>query len=172
MVSTSRYFHPGVGRAPEITEDPVRKEINTIIACIHEANYATAENSAEEAGFTKEKSKNGKNAIAIHVVEYFTAEEPGFLGLFTREIQKMNVICILRYNGSSWKIRDSEVYSTEKLADLFRHFKYYNLNVLVDGISESYLKELYIEARKARPGVIDRPIDTIPENPGGFLGKR
>ena len=169
MMVRGRYIHPNVARELEVIEDPILKEINTMIACIHEANYPTAENSAAEAGYTKERSKNNRNAIAIHVVEHFMVEEPVFLGLLRKETQKTNIICIIRYEGSGWKIYDTEVFNTEKLAYLFRHLKYYQLNVLLDGISEEYLKELYIEARKARPGAIDVPPAGQPEEHPGLV---
>jgi len=157
MMAKGSYVHPKLARTPEIVEDPVRKEISKMIDCIHAANYATAENSAEEAGYSKERYENGINAVTIRVVEYFSVEKTVFLGLFKQDTQKMRVICIIRYEGSGWKMHDTEIFNTEKVADLFRHFKYYNLNVVFDGISEEYLNALYIEARKARRGVIDHP---------------
>ena len=164
MVMRGRYIHP-MGRAAE-TEEPVRTEISRMLTCIHAANYSTAENSAEEAGYTGTTSGNGRNAVVIRVVEYFTVREPVFLGLFMQEMQKMKVICMIRYEGSGWKIHDTEVFDTEKLADLFRHFRYYNLKVLLEGISGEYLNELFIEARNARPGAIDRPLNDPEENSG------
>jgi hypothetical protein len=155
-------FYPEERRGLEVIQGSLLEEISRMISCIHAANYITEENSPKEAGYSEKGSKNSRNGIAIHIVEYITVEEPAFLGLFTKGTLKSNVICIVRFEGSCWKINNSEVFNTEKFADLFRHLKYYNMNVLLEGLSEDYLRDLYIESRKSRPGAIDRPFLETP----------
>jgi hypothetical protein len=141
-----------------IREDAVRAEINKMISCIKAANYSTMENTAEDAGYSDEESKRGKNPVAIHVVEYVPVEKPLLMGLITREIQQKNPVCILRYDNACWKIPEIDIHNTEKLSDLYKHLRYYGLKIQLEGASEERLNRIYIESREARPGAVDHPL--------------
>ncbi len=142
----------------KIREDPVRAEITQMITCIKAADCLTVEHTADEAGYSGEKSSRGENPVTIHVIEYVLVKQPVFMGLITKEIQQSKPICIIRFEGSIWKIKEEDIFNTEKLSVLYRHLKYYGLKIQLEGTSEEILNGIYIEARKARPGAIDRPL--------------
>ncbi|ABS55242.1 hypothetical protein Mboo_0724 [Methanoregula boonei 6A8] len=139
-----------------IRQDPVRAEINRMISCIKAANYSTVENNAEDTGYSGKESEQGKKPVVIHVVEFVPVEKPVFLGLITREIQQRNPICSVQFDNSVWKIPQNEIFQTEKLSDLYKHLKYYGLKIQLEGASEDILNRIYVEAREARPGAVDR----------------
>ena len=136
-------------------EYPIRDSINRIINCIRAADFGTTEITPEDAGYAVEDPGDGHFEVALHVVQYIKTEEPAFMGLVKRQVQKMIPVCVMRFDGSAWSIHASEIFSTEKLSDLYRHLKYYNFDVRLEGITEDLLGMVYKEARAARPGAMD-----------------
>jgi hypothetical protein len=127
-----------------------------MVNCIRAADYATTEITPEDAGYTVENPEGGRFEVALHVVEIISAEESSFMGLIKTQVQRAVPVCVIRFSGSSWWIHASEVYSTEKLSDLYRHLQYFNMDIRLEGITTEVLAKVYREAREERPGATDR----------------
>jgi len=159
-VSRCSYIHPST-RSQANTEDTVRETINKMITCIKAGDYVTAENTAEEAGYSSKDAKTGGNPVVLHVGVVALVEERGFMGLMKKEVRRMAPICLIRFDSPSWKIHEKDIFNTERLSELYRHLKYYDLDVQVEGVPKDTLNTIYIETRKDRSGAIDLPVPEI-----------